>query len=162
MRASELARLTRLNDSLISKWINGQQTYVSNDDLAKIASSLTNQPREQAEIVRAHLLDEMTGPGSDLIDIRIRGQVSYAKEESPPYLSALPLKLQRAFDLLMQESITDADVRAVIMGLAGTLRREEVVQDRLTPSDRLDASKLGNADKASEALQKDYPGKAKK
>jgi len=121
MRASELSRVSGINDGLISKWINGQQKYVANDDLANLAGSISANPREQAELIRAHLQDELVGPGSELIDIRIRGQTSYLREDAPAYHTDLPLKLQRAFETLAREAVADAEVRSVVLGVANIL-----------------------------------------
>lgn len=126
MRASELSRVTGINDGLISKWINGQQKFVSNDDLAKLANGISFNTKDRAELIRAHLLDEIAGPGSELVEIRIRGQSQEElKEDRVLYKAgALPLKLLRAFELLAREAVADADVRAVILGLANMLEPE--------------------------------------
>jgi transcriptional regulator with XRE-family HTH domain len=116
---AEISRVTGLSEALISKWTNGQQKFVSNDDLAKLCAYISTNPKEQAELIRAHLYDEMPAPGSELIDIRIKGLGSYFKDAAPSYRTALPLNLQRALDILGQEALTDSDVRAVILGLAG-------------------------------------------
>jgi len=119
MRAAELARITNLNDSLVSKWINGQQVFVSNSDLAKITGAISALPKEQAELIKAHLMDEMSGPGSEMIEIRIKGQVSLAQKESAtPYVTPLPLKIQRALEILGREAVTDADVRGILISMA--------------------------------------------
>lgn len=123
MRASELSRISDINDALISRWINGQQKFVSNGDLAALCASISSDPRDRAELIRAHLLDEMAGPGSELIEIHIKGQSAQElKDDRILYRAgALPLKLMRAFEILAREAITDADVRAVILGLANVV-----------------------------------------
>lgn len=122
---AELSRVTGLTEAMISRWINGQQTFVSADDLAKLCGYISSDPKHQAELVRAHLYDELGAPGSELISISIKGQVSYLKESAPAYRTALPLKLQRALDVLGNAAVTDADVRAVILGLAGIVEPEQ-------------------------------------
>jgi transcriptional regulator with XRE-family HTH domain len=123
---AELARVAGISEALISKWMNGQQTFVSAEDLGKICGYISRNPKEQAELVKAHLYDEMGAPGSELITITIKGQISYLKESAPSYRSALPLNIKRALDILGREAVTDADVRAVILGLAKTVAREEM------------------------------------
>ena len=124
MRASELSRISGINDGLISKWINGQQKFVSNDDLANLAGAISHEAKDRAELIRAHLLDELAGPGSELIEIKVRGLSSSAlKEESTQYsVDPLPLKIQRALEILARESLTDADVRSIILSLANMLQ----------------------------------------
>lgn len=100
---------------MISKWINGQQTFANTDDLGKICGYISHEPKEQAELLRAHLFDELGAPGSELINITIKGQISYLKETAPSYRSALPLNIKRALDILGRQAVTDADVRAVVL-----------------------------------------------
>lgn len=122
LRASELARLSGLTEALISRWVNGQQTFVSHQDLAALVAAISDIQKERAEIIRAHLLDEIHGPGCELIDVRIRGAGSTPREESARV--ALPLKIQRALEILGKEAVGDADVRQVLLGLANLIAPE--------------------------------------
>jgi transcriptional regulator with XRE-family HTH domain len=113
---AELSRLTDISEALISKWMNGQQTFVSTEDLGKLCVHITSKPKERAELVRAHLYDEMPDKGAELLNVSISGTISYLKETAPAR-APLPLNLQRAFKILQREALHDADVRAVILGL---------------------------------------------
>lgn len=121
---SELARATGILDSMISKWVNGQQKFVSAEDLAKLCLHISPVAKDRAELIKAHLQDELGAPGSELITINIKGQATQLSDAGPRYWTALPLKIQRALDILGQESITDADVRAMVLGFAGILDHE--------------------------------------
>jgi len=121
---AEFSRLTGLTEGMISKWINGQQTFVSESDLRNLCSHISSQPKEQAELLRAHLQDELGAPGTELITISIKGQISYLKESGSAYRAALPPKLQRAFDILEREAASDPDLRAVIFGLTNLVAPE--------------------------------------
>lgn len=119
--AADLSRASGINDGLLSKWINGHQTFVSADDLASICIHISTIPKERAELVKAHLLDELGGaPGSELISVTIKGQTSY-NDPPPSFHDALPLQLRRDLELLGREAVTDTDVRACIRGLANIL-----------------------------------------
>ena len=121
LKAADLARTTKISDALLSKWINGQQTFVSANDLALLCLHISQAPKERAELVKAHLLDELgQAPGSELITVTIRGQASY-NEPAPAFHDALPLQLRRDLELLGRESITDSDVRSVVRGLANMI-----------------------------------------
>ena len=141
MRASELSRASKITEALISRWINGQQIFVSTDDLATITSTLNKSSADQAALIRAHLLDEMgVAPGCQLIDISVRNSPGM-NETTPNYRVSLPLRLQRAFDVLERESVTDADVRSVIVGLANTLRRGAVPEEEEQTNSTEEAAK---------------------
>jgi DNA-binding Xre family transcriptional regulator len=123
MSQTELARTANLSDALISKWMTGQQSFVSQQYLANICLSISPNPSERAEIIRAHLLDEMTGPGSEMIDISIKGRISSVKTADQSGRSALPLRMQRMLEILGRESLTNADLRGILHGLAEMLTR---------------------------------------
>jgi len=117
LTAAEISRNCGVSQPLISKWVNGQQSFVSADDLRQISNYITNQPSERAELVRAHVLDEIMVPGGELLSITILGKPTI-KHEEHAYWAALPLKLQRALEVLGKEAVGDVDVRAVLLSLA--------------------------------------------
>jgi transcriptional regulator with XRE-family HTH domain len=118
LRAAQLSRVTNINDALISRWINGRQTFINRKDLANICNVISQAPKEQAELILAHLLDERgTGPGSQLVKISIDGSAP-AAEPVPQYSTVLPLKIHRALTLIGTESLTDPDIRSLIMSVA--------------------------------------------
>ena len=125
MRPADLARISGLKETLLSRLINGQQTFVSHDALEAITASISRKPTEQAALIRAHLLDETVGQGSHLIDISIRGDVIELNESSVPYRAVPSLKIQRALQILGRESITDADVRTILLSLANLCEPEK-------------------------------------
>lgn len=71
---SDLARLTGLSQAHISRLLSDDQRSVSAEDLAAIALNISDKLSRRAELIRAHLLDECVGSGSELIDILIRGE----------------------------------------------------------------------------------------
>jgi len=127
LSAADLSRLTKISEAQISKWINGKQTYVSAGDLEALCLALTTDIHEQAELIRAHLLDERpeTKAGK-LIDVRILTEAGgrALHLDTPIYRVPLSPKLQRAFDVLMEESVADADVRDTVLGIASILDRD--------------------------------------
>lgn len=118
LRASELSRASGINDALISRWINGQQNYVSQEALEAITVVISKNPTEQAELIRAHLLDECVGHGSHLIEIHILGSSTKTQDADTPYRIIPPLKIQRALEILCREAITDSDVRNILLSMA--------------------------------------------
>lgn len=124
LRAAQLSQVTGISNALFSKWLNNQQSFVSSDDLSALTTAISSDAREQAELVRAHLLDECVGPGSELLDVRILNASGRAvREDANAYNVPLSPKLQRAFEVLMKESVSDADVRDIIISMANLLDR---------------------------------------
>jgi transcriptional regulator with XRE-family HTH domain len=137
MSAADLSRQTKISDAQISKWTNAKQSFVSTADLAALCDTISTDAREQAELIRARLLDEFQDcPGSELIDVRIlSGAEGRAlRLDQPPYRVPLPPHLQRAFDIVIPESVTDPDVRDLILGMAGILSRPHCGEDDATNS----------------------------
>lgn len=124
MRAVDLARICGLSEAMLSKWINGQQRFVSTEDLAQLCNGISTDTKERAELIKAHLLDELgspPAPGSELIHITIKGGGHTTFQESAGGRPVFPLHIQRALDLIGSNAVTDADVRAMLIGMAGIL-----------------------------------------
>lgn len=75
---SDIASLTGLSTAHISNLIKDVQPRISLDDLALVAANISDDKHERAELIRAHLLDENVGDGSELIEILISGGRSKA------------------------------------------------------------------------------------
>lgn len=122
MMQSELSRLSGIDDTIISRWVTGRQRSVSADDLEKLCLQVSSSPRERAELVRAHLFDELPAVGAELIEISIRGKAA-SSDLVPDYRATLPLPIQRALETLGREAVTDSDVRSIIISLADMLAK---------------------------------------
>lgn len=121
---TELSRLTELSQAHLSKLINGVQIWLSPEDLDAICTSVTNEKLEQAELIRAHLMDECNGPGSDLIDIQIKRRSGTIYEEAFPQRSAIPSKFAKHLEILSRHA-EDKDLRTIIEGLASVFHKEK-------------------------------------
>lgn len=126
LRAAEVCRASGIKEAMLSRWVNDTQNFVSLEDMAALCTAISDEPKEQAELIRAHLLDECKGPGHKLIDIRILnpGTGRALHTDTPIYRVPLSPKLQRAFDVLMEEAVADADVRDTVLGIAAILDRD--------------------------------------
>lgn len=123
LTAAELSRASGLKDGLISRWITGSQDFVSHEALEAITAVISKKPAEQAELIKAHLLDECVGQGASLIEINILGHAGQVKEASTPYSVVPSLRIQRALEIMARESVTDADVRNLILSTGDLLAR---------------------------------------
>lgn len=124
MKAVRLAELTGVGQPTISRYINGDQTWVGPEDLDMLASGISENPAEQAELIRAHLLDECHGPGSQLIEISVSGQP--VREQQTSYRVKLPKELEEALATIREYVIKDKNVRDVVEGLGNLLRTGDV------------------------------------
>lgn len=100
----QLAEKCGMQPSLISRIKTGEQKYVAKDDLAKLtACFLRNQhtgestPYDPAQLVRAHLLDEKVGVGSELVDVTIKHPT---KDETIPPKICLSPEADRAITVI--------------------------------------------------------------
>lgn len=124
----ELSRLTGISTGQISRLVNGEQKWISPTDLESICTALSTVPAEQAGIIVAHLWDECSGPGRELIDIRVDSRRTEPLRETPhPYGSPLAPKLERALEVLRRHG-HDKDLRELLLSLA------EVMERHPTPS----------------------------
>jgi len=120
MSQTDLAKATNLSQAHISRLLSDDQRSVSLDDLRAIATNISTLDRERAELIRAHLLDECVGPGSELIDIIINGsrrQASVLNDAPAPPLSP---RMERVFQILREQS-EDKHLRVVLEGLVDLL-----------------------------------------
>lgn len=125
MTQTELAKATGLSQAHISRLLSDDQRSVSLEDLRNIATNISTKDQERAELIRSHLLDENVGPGSDLIDIIIRGsrQPGQLFETPQPPLSP---RMERIFEVLRDQS-HDKYLRTVLEGLADLVSDEPLV-----------------------------------
>lgn len=123
MRAVQLAELSGIAQSTVSRLVSGEQPWVSPEDLATISKTLTDNSSEQAELLRAHLLDECTGPAAKLIEISYSGH--QLRELPVAYQVNLPDELERHMATIREYVIKDKNVREIIEGLGELLRNSE-------------------------------------
>jgi transcriptional regulator with XRE-family HTH domain len=128
LRAAEVCRASGIKEAMLSRWVNDTQNFVSLDDLGALCEAISDDPKEQAELIRAHLLDECPPKqkATKLIDVRILSEQGGRALHTDTTVYRVPLtpKLQRAFDVLMEEAVADADVRDVLLGMASILDRD--------------------------------------
>lgn len=121
MKANRLATLSGVGQPTISRFISGEQDWVSRDDLHAIAESISDDPKDQAELIRARLKDECHGPGSELLRIEIVGEAEARGPARTQYQFRLPADLEAHFATLREWVIKDANIRDVIEGLGNLL-----------------------------------------
>lgn len=120
LTGADLARLSGVGQPMISRYKTGEQQWVDPADLGRLAKAISSDPAEQAELVRARLLDECHGPGSELVRIEI---ATKARQDEPPshHQVKLPPELENAINTIREWVMKDTRVREIIEGLGGLL-----------------------------------------
>lgn len=119
MRATDLARASGLTQASVSRIRSGGQIWVKASDLEKIAAAIDKSPMIHARLLRAHLLDECSGPGKELIEIELTGRRRRSiHEEAPPYGIKLPPKEEQAMRIISEHVTQDPELRKIILSLA--------------------------------------------
>ncbi|HYE29958.1 MAG TPA: helix-turn-helix transcriptional regulator [Methylomirabilota bacterium] len=115
LKQADIARKTGLSAPQISRYISGVQKYISPEDMNALVRAMTIDPLEQAELVRAHLLDECCGPGSDMIDIVIRNAPKKAAGEVEIPWTA---EGRKALSALIKASADNPSIERIFVDLA--------------------------------------------
>lgn len=150
-----IAAKSGLTRSLLYLWKSGDQTTINETQLQALAPALSHDASDHAAIVRAHLLDETFGPGSELVAIHITG---------PQELRDAPRARSRgeqALNYLAQERLSNRDLNDLLIDLARVLGWQEkpAKPARKAKSARATrGSATSYTDSALEILKKGHPG----
>jgi transcriptional regulator with XRE-family HTH domain len=115
LKQSELAEISGISQAQVSKWLRGEQISVSEDQMSALSAAIGDDAVQHAELLRAHLLDEQKGLGSQLIRIEI---------DSPHVLSApkkARTKGEKAMEFLATERHQNRDLNELLIDLARVL-----------------------------------------
>lgn len=118
MKAVQLAVQSGVSQPTLSRYLSGFSTPTDPEDIARLARAVSSDPMQQAELVRAHLLDECKGPGSEKIQILI-----VDAPPRPAQILALNAQLEEDLLVIREWLFKDANVCEVIQGLANLLRK---------------------------------------
>lgn len=79
----EVTNKTGLSVAHVSRIFNAKQTTITDDDLEKFISVVARSTEDRARLIRARMLDAYTGPGAELVEIRLKAGASKEKESWP-------------------------------------------------------------------------------
>jgi hypothetical protein len=111
----DVVRKTGLTRSLVYLWKRGDQTAINEEQLATLSPALSSLLHDHAALVRAHLLDEKFGPGSELVRVEI--DIPAALKDQPRARS----KGERALEFLTRERLVNRDLNDLLIDLARCL-----------------------------------------
>lgn len=132
--AADLARSSGITEASISRIKGGQQTWISGDDLKRIAASLTPSRGEtlnkiHARLLHAHLLDECQGPGAKYIHIELHtSPVPMILRDTNESKPVLPPKLQHNLDVIAANITTNRHVRDLVESVANICQHGSLPQ----------------------------------
>lgn len=147
---ASVAERSGISQAQISKWVNSDQTSISDDQLSALAIALSDDPSEHAALVRAHLLDECFGPGSELIRIEI-DHPSVLKDRPRPRS-----KGEKALAFLAEERHRNRDLNDLLIDLAKVLGAFEPAE--ISSARKAEIASEG-LDVAKGALKQDNPSR---
>ena len=105
----DIQRATGINNSQISRWIGGQQFYVSKEDMGHLCRTAAKSAHQRASLIAAYLRDNCTGPGSELISI----QLTKAPAKAAPASAT-----DRLFAFLRQLATEKPPVKKILLTIA--------------------------------------------
>lgn len=123
MKARKLSEASRVDASMISRYINAERFWVNSEDARAIADVLCSDANERGDLVRAQIFDAVPPD-----DIRAAKLAVISTDGNPALLDdrsfeiALPEDLESDFALIREQIIHDKDLRDIVEGLAGLIR----------------------------------------
>jgi transcriptional regulator with XRE-family HTH domain len=80
---NDLAKFCGISPSYISRFFSSVAGEMSNDHFLAVLKAFATEPATQAELVAARCMDVRVGPGSELVEIRVKTVEPGAKKIAP-------------------------------------------------------------------------------
>jgi DNA-binding Xre family transcriptional regulator len=129
MNATTLSKASGIERSQISRIRSGQQIWVSQENLARLAESFCagqrqRLPQTHARLVCARLHDECFEPGARFVSIKLELDLERASETNlqPADKPILPPRIQENLDLIASQVTKKRLVRDMIEAIATQCR----------------------------------------
>lgn len=134
IRGSHLAKATGIDVATISRLLNDQQKSISDEDIIRICKALSDDPREQAQLIAARMRDvQTTDPAGKLISLKI-------EDVSAPYVlnesGTKPLTdpIEQALATIRKNLEDDEDLKQVILGLGNIYAEDPEPEKQIYPN----------------------------
>jgi predicted XRE-type DNA-binding protein len=82
MNQSDPAKQSGISRSYVSRLFSGEATELSDENFVAVLKVFAADPQAQAELIAARCMDVRVGPGSDLVEIAVRGSNRKSKIEN--------------------------------------------------------------------------------
>jgi transcriptional regulator with XRE-family HTH domain len=113
---ADVGRLSGLTRSHLSRIFAAEQKAVTDQDFVALLQAFGKQT--QAELVAARCLDARVGPGSELVEIQIKGGAATEKREIEVPQIHLSRETERAFAWLRGQCPVNPDLEQHLVGYA--------------------------------------------
>ena len=125
LNQSDLAKLSGISRSYISRLFSGVAQELSDDNFIAVLKVFAADPAAQAELVAARCMDARVGPGSELVEIRVKGVEPGAKKIAQSGTDFPDVELshdtERAFAWLRGQCPLNPDLEKHLVGYARML-----------------------------------------
>ena len=119
LRQKELVAMTGYDKTTISRYINGV-VDTGPEHTSRIIECLGSTERERAHLRVSRLKDANTGPGSGLVEIKVKDAPAH---QTGHCFNSLNDKAQDAFKYLMEQSKDNAPLEEFIISLNETIKK---------------------------------------
>ncbi len=119
MNQSDLARQSGISKSYLSRLFSGVAKELSDDNFVAVLKVFAADPQAQAELVAARCMDARVGPGSELVEISVKGRVPVRSEKQKEFPEVeLSHETERAFAWLRSQCPVNPELEKHLVGYA--------------------------------------------
>jgi len=121
LNQTDLARHSGISRSYISRLFSDEFHELSDDNFIALLKVFAADPQAQAELVAARCLDVRIGPGSDMVEISIKGRQPRAERHQEFPEVELSHETERAFAWLRSQCPVNPELERHLVGYARLL-----------------------------------------
>lgn len=119
MNQSDLANQSGISKSYISRLFSGAAKELSDENFVAVLKVFAADPQAQAELVAARCMDVRVGPGSELVEISVKGRVPAKSEKQKDFPEVeLSHDTERAFAWLRSQCPVNPELEKHLVGYA--------------------------------------------
>ncbi len=122
LKQADLARVSGLSSSYVSRLVTGGSHELSDENFTALLKIFAPDTLAQAELVAARCLDARVGPGSDLVEVRVKTPAKTVQAESDVQEQIhLSPETERAFAFLRAQCPLSSELEKHLVGYARLL-----------------------------------------
>ena len=119
MNQSDHANQSGISKSYISRLFSGVAKELSDENFVAVLKVFAADPQAQAELVAARCMDVRVGPGSELVEISVKGRVPAKSEKQKEFPEVeLSHETERAFAWLRSQCPVNPELEKHLVGYA--------------------------------------------
>jgi len=119
MNQSDLANQSGISKSYISRLFSGVAKELSDENFVAVLKVFAADPQAQAELVAARCMDVRVGPGSELVEISVKGRAPAKSEKQKEFPEVeLSHETERAVAWLRSQCPVNPELEKHLVGYA--------------------------------------------